>query len=91
MVDEDCYLWNVVAVIECPVKDDLLLLDYVNDNTGDMLDLPIVLTARELTAKMQAEQASDRYHIGFAADNVSVVFDGEGDLAVIHRFYVPWQ
>ena len=91
MVDEDCYLWNVVAVIECPVKDDLLLLDYVNDNTGDMLDLPIVLTAQELTDKMLAEQASDRYHIGFAADNVSVVFDGEGDLAVIRRFYVPWQ
>ena len=91
MVDANCYLWNVVAVIECPVKDDLLLLDYVNDNTGDMLDLPIVLTAQELTDKMLAEQASDRYHIGFAADNVSVVFDGEGDLAVIRRFYVPWQ
>lgn len=91
MVDEDCYLWNVVATIECPVKDDLLLLDYVDDNTGDMLELPAVLTAQELTAKMLAEQVSDRYHIGFAADNAYVIFDAEGDLAIIHRFYVPWQ
>ena len=91
MADEDCYFWNVIAVIECPVKDHLLLLDYVDDDTGDMLNLPAVLTARELTVKMLAEQASDRYHIGFAADNVTVTFDGEGNLAVINRFYVPWQ
>ena len=91
MSTEDEYFWNSVAVIECPVKDHLLLLDYVDDDTGDMLNLPAVLTARELTVKMLAEQASDRYHIGFAADNVTVTFDGEGNLAVINRFYVPWQ
>lgn len=91
MSTEDEYFWNSVAVIECPVTEDLLLLDYVDDNSGEEFALPRVLTAGELTEKMLAEQASDEYHIGFAIENVYVVFDGEGQLATIHRYYVTWQ
>ena len=91
MSTEDEYFWNSVAVIECPVTEDLLLLDDIDDNSGEEFALPRVLTAGELTEKMLAEQASDAYHIGFAAENVYVAFDGEGRLAIIHRYYVPWQ
>ena len=28
---------------------------------------------------------------GFAIRNVEVVFDEQGELALIRRFYVPWQ
>lgn len=91
MSTEDEFFWNSVAVIECPVTEDLLLLDFVDDNSGEGVALPRVLTADELTEKMLAEQASDEYHIGFAIENVYVVFDGEGQLASIHRYYVTWQ
>lgn len=91
METEDDYFWNVVASVECPVMENLLFLDYVNETSGDMLELPKVLTADELTAKLLAEQASEDYHIGLSANNACVVFDGDGDLAIIYRFYVPWQ
>ena len=88
---DDAYTWIELAVIECPVKDSLLFLDYINDETGNMLELPVVHTARELTARLLEEDATEAFGVGFTADNVYVVFDGEGNLATIHRFYVPWQ
>lgn len=91
MSTEDEHFWNTVAVIERPVKENLLFLDYIDDNSGEEFVLPRVLTAGELVEKMLAEQSSDAYHIGFAAENIYVAFDGEGQLATIHRFYVPWQ
>ena len=87
----DTPVLNELAVIECPVKDSLLFLDDINDETGFPLELPVVHTARELTARLLEEDASEAFGVGFTADNVYVVFDGEGNLAAIHRFYVPWQ
>ena len=88
---DDAYTWIELAEIECPVKDSLLFLDYINDETGNPLELPVVHTAMELTARLTEEDASEAFVVGFTADNVYVVFDGEGNLATIHRFYVPWQ
>ena len=88
---DDAYTWLELAEIECPVKDSLLFLDYINDETGNPLELPVVHTAMELTARLTEEDASEAFVVGFTADNVYVVFDGEGNLATIHRFYVPWQ
>ena len=34
---------------------------------------------------------SDKYEVGLNIDNVYVVFDGNGQLAVIARFFVSWQ
>ncbi len=78
-------IWNTLAVIECPVTDSLLFLDFINDETGDMLDLPFVRTAAEFLDRLANSP------VPFDENNVYVVFDGEGNLAVIHRFYVPWQ
>ena len=88
---DDAYTWLELAEIECPVQDSLLFLDYINDETGNPLELPVVHTAMELTARLTEEDASEAFVVGFTADNVYVVFDGEGNLAPIHRFYVPWQ
>lgn len=81
---------NELAVLQCPVRETLLFLDYINDETGFPLELPVVHTARELTARLTEEDATEAFGVGFTIDNVYVVFDGEGNLAVIHRFYVPW-
>ena len=68
------------------------VLDYIDEEAaGDALTLPRVYTAQELKNKLLAEQASDDYFVGLATNNAYVVFDGEGNLATIQRFYVPWQ
>lgn len=90
VMDND-YMWLSLDPIECPVTDSLLFLDYIGAEWGEPLRLPIVRTAQELTALMQEEAASSAYSVGLSCRNVYVVFDGEGNLATIHRFYVPWQ
>ena len=85
MSDEDDYFWNVLAVIECPVTDSLLFLDFIDENTGDMLSLPRVRTLEEFLDRLENGP------VAFDANNVYVVFDGEGNLATVHRYYVPWQ
>ncbi|MDO5325954.1 MAG: hypothetical protein Q4G00_04435 [Clostridia bacterium] len=87
----DDYVWNTLAVMDFPVKDFLLFLDDIEEELFRPQDVPIVRTARELTARLEEEDASEAFDVGFTANNVYVVFDGEGNLAVVHRFYVPWQ
>ena len=84
------YVWNTVAVIECPVNDSLLCLNFIDDQTGNTLELPIVLTAHDLTSTIFAEQAAEEYFVTWASNKVYVVFDGEGNLAIIDRYVIPW-
>ena len=87
----DDYVWSTVAVIECPVTEKLLFLDGIDENSGDMLELPVIHSADELVNALRTTDASDVFTVGLSTNNVYVVFDGEGNLAVIHRFYVSWQ
>ncbi|MBR3106068.1 MAG: hypothetical protein IKH30_02655 [Clostridia bacterium] len=87
---ESDYVWNTVAVIECPVKDSLLCLNFIDDQTGNTLELPIVLTAQDLTSTIFAEQPAEEYFVTWASNKVYVVFDGEGNLAMIDRYVIPW-
>ncbi len=82
----DDYVWDVVAVIECPVTDTMLFLDYSAPEYEDNYVLPIVYTGRELAALFTKEDDD-----ALSKSNVYVVFDGEGNLATIQRYYVPWQ
>jgi len=88
---DDDYVWITLDVIKCPIQDSLLFLDYIDEESGNSVELPVVHTAQELTARLQEEDASEAFTVGLAANNVYVTFDGEGNLATIHRFYVPWQ
>ena len=78
-------IWTVLAVIKCPVKDDLLFLDYIDESSGDMKALPFVRTVDEFLDRLENGP------VAFDANNVYVVFDGSGRLASIQRYYVPWQ
>ena len=91
MADEDDCVWTAFAQIECPVQSSLLFLDYIDHETGNALALPVVRTADELTAELRAVGLAEAYTVGLSTNNVYVVFDGEGNLATIQRFYVPWQ
>ena len=87
--------YNTLAVLECPVTDNLLFLDYISDGSGDALDLPIVHSAAALVEMIQSIEASrltkGSYMVGLDIDNACVVFDGNGQLAVVQRFFVSWQ
>ena len=87
--------YNTIAVLECPVTKTLLFLDYTSAETGDALELPIVRTATELAETIQSIEESRLtkagYMVGLDIDNVYVVFDGDGQLAVVQRFFVSWQ
>ena len=85
VTDYGDYIWNVLAVIECPVTESLLFLDYINEDDGGMRTLPVVRTLEEFLDRLENGP------VPFDENNVYVVFDGEGNLAAIHRFYVPWQ
>ena len=82
----DDYVWDVLAVIECPVTDTMLFLDYSAPEYEDNYVLPIVYTGRELAAQFTKEDDD-----ALSKSNVYVVFDSEGNLATIQRYYVPWQ
>ena len=84
--------YNTLAVIDCPVADTLLFLDYTSEETHDALELPIVRTAAEFLEIFFGDNTdSDKYEVGLNIDNVYVVFDGDGQLAVIARFFVSWM
>ena len=85
------YVWSTLTEIECPVRESMLFLDYIDDQTGNPLELPVVHTARELTEEMLFTEAYEAFTAGFTCNNVYITFDEEGNLATIHRFYVPWQ
>ena len=87
MADEDNCVWTVIAVIECPVRDSLLFLDYIDEETGKAMTLPVVHTAHELMVRLLEEDTAEAYTMGLAANNVYVVFDEAGQLATIQRYY----
>ncbi len=91
MADEDDCVWNAFAQIDCPVRPSLLFLDFIDYETGEPLTLPIVRTAEDLTEELRVSGPSEAYTVGLSTNNVYVIFDGEGNLAAIHRYYVPWQ
>ncbi len=80
------YTWLEMARFEVPVTEKLLLLDFIDPSSGLMLEKPTVHGAAEFLA-----MKNDAEDPGFDVNNVIAVFDENGDLAVIERYYVPWQ
>lgn len=82
------YFWTSLAELQVPVPDSLLFLDDI-DTLGGPFPLPAVYTAKEFLRILREEAEYDG--VGFTTNNVYVVFDGQGALASIERYYVPWQ
>ncbi len=80
------WTWMENARIEVPVSDGFLFLDMIDPASGEMLEKPTVHNLAEFVA-MQLKPEDP----GFKAHNVWVVLDENGELAVVYRFYVPWQ
>ncbi len=80
------WMWMENARIEVPVSDSFLFLDMIDPASGECLDKPTVHNAAEFLAMQNNPEDP-----GFKAHNVWVVLDESGELAVVYRFYVPWQ
>lgn len=86
IMDVNDNTWLELATVTVPASGHLLFLDGINPETGEALLHPAVHNRENLLTLMNA--ADDP---GFAIRNVEVVFDEQGELALIRRFYVPWQ
>lgn len=88
VMNQDDAAWIVLATVTVPVPDRLLFLDEIEEVTLMPLYVPAVHGRSDFLSAMEAEKENGP---GFAANNAMVVFDENGDLALIRRYYVPWQ
>ena len=80
--------WALLATVRVPVTDRLLFLDEIDPSSGETLLYPSVHNAGGFLERLEAEKEEGP---GFAANNVLIAFDDTGALALIRRYYVPWQ
>ena len=86
IMDVNDNTWLEFATVTVPASGHLLFLDGINPSTGESLLHPTVYNEEDFMTLMNS--ADDP---GFDIRNVEVVFDENGELALIRRFYVPWQ
>lgn len=84
----DDHTWVTLTTLNVPVYDQLLYLDEIDPASGESLNYPTVHSAADLIAEIEGGEAAGP---GFAVNNTSVVFDRNGALALVRRYYVPWQ
>ena len=78
--------WTEFPEVTVPVSDHLLFLDEIDPESGSTPVVPTVHNRDGFLSLMKSE--SDP---GFDIRNVLVAFDEHGELALVRRFYVPWQ
>lgn len=79
-------LYEVAESWTMEIPDTLVFVDGINAENGQPLDKPVEHTAAELKAMLQQIDGVD-----FSTDNVYVMFNEEGDLIRVERFYTPYQ
>ena len=86
IMEEDDTIYLELATVNVPVAEKLLFLDDIDPATGETLIQPTVHNKNDLLAMMGSNDDP-----GFDIRNVTVVFDENGELALVRRHYVPWQ
>ena len=79
---------EAVKEMTVTVPDSLVFTDDIDPATGVALDEAKAETAAELFAELAA--ASEET-VGFSSENLSIVFNEDGEIVSIERFYAPWQ
>ena len=88
IAEDDDHTWNVFTDLHVPVSEHLLFLDEIDPLTGEILIYPTVHNRTEFLSMLETEKSTGS---GFDIRNVRIVFDENGEVALITRFYVPWQ
>ena len=77
---------EVFASLALEVPENLVFLDEVDPDSGEMLE-----TATEHTAAEFIKMLSEGRSPDFASDNVYVTYDEKGAMSLVERIYTPWQ
>ena len=88
-MDTNDYVWLSIATLEISLPDDVLFLDGIDPEDGGILDLPSVKNKNDLIKVFCKDE--ENYHPGLESNNAYAIFNEAGELAVIVRYYVPWQ
>ena len=86
IMDVNDNTWTELATVTVPASGHFLFLDGIDPYTGESLLHPTVYNEEVFLTVMNTEEDP-----GFDIRNVEAVFDEKGELALIRRFYVPWQ
>ena len=86
IMDVNDNTWLELATVSVPASEKFIFLDGIDPVTGEGLLHPTVHNLEGFLELLGAEDDP-----GFDIYNVEAVTDEEGKLAVIRRFYVPWQ
>ena len=86
IADDNDNTWVEFPSITVRASDHFIFLDGINPSTGESLLHPTVYNMAGFLERMNSTDDS-----GFDIRNVEIVIDEDGKLAVIKRFYVPWQ
>ena len=77
---------DTIAVLTLEIPEDMVFVDNIDPETGDILDEPAEHNAAEFAAMLAAGG-----YPNFASDNVEVTFDEDGRMVRAERYYTPWQ
>lgn len=88
IANDDDHTWNVISGLQVPISEHLLFLDEIDPLTGEVLSYPAVHNKADFLTMLETEKTDGS---GFDIRNVRIVFDENGEVALITRFYVPWQ
>ena len=88
--ESDYTEWTPIATLTLEVPAELVLLDGIDPDTGEMLDAPTPHNAAEFT-EMLRQYEQEELGVSFSTSNIYVLFDEINQPVVVRRFYVPWQ
>lgn len=86
IMEANDHTWSEFATVRVPVSERLLFLDDIDPDSGAILSCP---TVHNRAGFLSALASSD--DPGFDLHNVMAAFDDRGELALVRRYYVPWQ
>ena len=86
IMDVNDNTWLELATVSVPASERFIFLDGIDPVTGEGLLHPTVHNLEGFLELLGAEDDP-----GFDIRNVMVIFDEHGELALIRRYYVPWQ